>query len=300
MTIQVGAFEVLEPVPSLRRPRLLVALQPWIDVGAVGTMALSFLEEAWGAQTLAQLGQPGTFYDFTRYRPTLLRKEGRREIVVPNTVLRYAQPEGDQDWLFLHALEPHSHGEEYVRSLVEVMKYLGVHQYCLIGSMYAPVPHTRAAVATGSASEQPLQERLRGLGVRESTYEGPTTIIALAIEEARQSGVETVTLLVQLPAYAQLERDYRGLCAILELLSGLYGLSLQLDDARREGERQYAALGDVVHKDPRLKGWVQELEAVYDAEAAPPRPAEEPPSLSPELESFLQEMEKGWNGPGAN
>ncbi len=246
MTIWVGAFEVLEPVPSLRRPRLLAALQPWIDVGAVGTMALSFLQESWGAQLLAQLGQPGTFYDFTRYRPTLYRKEGRREISVPNTVLHYFQPDEGPGWLFLHALEPHSHGEEYVSSLAELMKYLGVQEYCLIGSMYGPVPHTRPITATGSASGHLFQERLHRLGVRESTYEGPTTIVALAIEGARRLGVETLTLLVQLPAYAQLERDYRGLHVLLGLLSDLFGLSLNLADLRQEGDCQYAALDDMV------------------------------------------------------
>ncbi|HUF53542.1 MAG TPA: hypothetical protein VMR52_07185 [Dehalococcoidia bacterium] len=35
---QVGPFELID-VPPLGEPRMLVALQPWVDVGSVGTMA---------------------------------------------------------------------------------------------------------------------------------------------------------------------------------------------------------------------------------------------------------------------
>jgi predicted ATP-grasp superfamily ATP-dependent carboligase len=297
VTTQVGAFEIQEPVPALRHPRVVAALQPWIDVGSVGTMALSSLEDAWGAKALARLSRPGHFYDFTRYRPVLYRREGQREIAVPNTFVRYVQQDDGQDWLFLHALEPHNNGEEYVDSLVDLMKHLGVRQYCLVGSMYGPVPHTRRVVTSGSASDEAFQERLLQLGVRQSTYEGPTTIVAFAIEQARQMDVETVTLVVQLPAYAQLERDYHGAYSLLRLFGDLYGLSLKLDELGKEGEQQYSALDDMVYKDPRVKKWVQELEAAYDTEPGTSRSEDEPTQLSPELERFLREMEQGREGP---
>ena len=294
--MQIGAFELQEPVPTLREPRLLAALRPWIDVGSVGTMALAFLEESWQARPLARLSQPGTFYDFTRYRPAARFREGQREISIPNTFLHYAQSSDGQDWLLLHALEPHSHGEEYVQSLMSLMKYLGVRQYCLIGSMYAPVPHTRPPLASGSASDDALRERLQQLGVRESSYEGPTTILSLVTIEARQQGVDTLGVILQLPAYAQLERDYLGLHALLELLAGLYGLSLNIDSVRQEGDRQRVALDHSVQQDPRMQNMVRELEALYDAEAAA-GPQEEAPKLSAEMERFLRDIESHWNEP---
>jgi len=53
MAVQIGAFELQEPVPALRHPYLLAALEPWVDAGSVGTMALTFLEESWRARPLA-------------------------------------------------------------------------------------------------------------------------------------------------------------------------------------------------------------------------------------------------------
>jgi hypothetical protein len=295
MTTQVGAFELQDPLPQLENPRLLVALQPWVDVGSVGTMALDFLQEAWKAHPLAQLSSPGTFYDFTRYRPMTYLKEGQREVSVPNSFLHHARLDDGGDWLLLHALEPHSHGEDYIDSLVELIGHLGVRHYCLIGSMYAPVPHTRPPIVSGRASDEALQKRLRELGMRESTYEGPTTIFTLVVNQAQKMGIDTLSMVLQLPAYAQLERDYRGLHALLALLSGLHDLSLDLGSLRQESDRQGAALDDSVAQDPRAQEMIRELEATYDAEEDSAHT--ETSKLSPELERFLHDIEARWGEP---
>jgi hypothetical protein len=257
-------------------------------------MTLAFLEEAWGAEPIAQLARPGLFYDFTRYRPMLYRSEGRRQVSIPNTAVHFA-PGEEHDWILLHALEPHANGEDYVDGLLDLIRRLGVRQYALIGSMYAPVPHTRPPITSGSASGEALQARLQRAGVRESAYEGPTTVLALLPAYAGAAGIETATLVMQLPAYAQLERDYRGLHAMLELLARLYRLSLNLETVREQGQRQCAAIDDSISDDAHLQGLVHELEANYDAEAAGRTGDDEQPSrLSPELEKFLRDVEQRW------
>ena len=295
MTTQIGAFQLNDPLPKLEAPRLLVALQPWVDVGSVGTMALEFLQEAWKTHPLAQLSRPGTFYDFTRFRPTTYIKDGQREVSAPNSFLHHGRSEDGSDWLLLHALEPHSHGEDYVDSLVELMGHLGVRHYCLIGSMYGPVPHTRPPIVSGRASDEALQLRLRELGMRESTYEGPTTIFTLVVNQAQQLGIDTLSIVLQLPAYAQLERDYRGLHTLLALLSSLHDLSLDLDSVLQESGLQGAALDDSVGQDPRAQAMIRELEATYDAEEDSAHV--ETSKLSPELERFLHDIEARWGEP---
>ena len=122
MTEEAGAFEFRDSSLELQAPRLLLTLRPWIDVGSVATMALTWLEEAWGARPLAQLARPGRFYDFTRYRPMLYRSEGQRQVSVPNTAVHHSSVDG-QDWLLMHALEPHSHGDEYVEALDVLVRH---------------------------------------------------------------------------------------------------------------------------------------------------------------------------------
>ena len=286
---RVGPFELID-VPPLSEPRMLLALQPWVDVGSVGTMALTFLEETFGGQPVGELARPGYFYDFTRYRPTLFRREGKREVSIPNTRLHHARDKDERDWLLLHALEPHANGDEYTAGVLDLCRHFKVCEYTLIGAMYAPVPHTRPPLASGGASDEAMLARLRDAGIRESNYEGPTTILASVTTEAEKLGMISAGVILQLPAYAQLERDYTGLYALLGYLNTLYGLGLKLDQLRAQSERQTEAINETVAEDARLKAWLTEMENAYDAERPADGPAEES-KLSPELESFLRDVE---------
>jgi hypothetical protein len=289
VTTQFGPFELADPLPALSEPFLLLSLRPWIDVGSVGTMTLTFLGDAWGSTAVAQIARPGRFYDFTRYRPTLERSaDGGRRVSLPNTGLYHARSPDGRDWLFLHALEPHSHGDDFVEGVLGLIQHLGVRRYMMIGSMYAPVPHTRPPIVSGGSTNPELAECLRLAGVRESTYEGPTTILAILPALANEAGIETATAILQLPAYAQLEHDYRGLEAMLGLLSRVHGFTVDTGAVHEEAERQTAAIDESVRADPRARTWVAELETLYDAE----RSLEDQPRLSPELESFLKDLER--------
>jgi predicted ATP-grasp superfamily ATP-dependent carboligase len=288
MTSQVGPFEIEDPRPAMKDPRLLMTLQPWIDIGSVGTMALSFLEQAWNATQIGKLTRSGNFYDFSRYRPMLFRREGERHVAVPSTYLHHACDPHGHDWLFLHALEPHNRGEDYVDGLLALFKHLDVRDYILIGSMYAPVPHTRPPAVSGGSSSDAMRERLQRLGAKESNYEGPTTILATLPAMALAEAIPTATMILQLPVYAQVERDYRGILAMLELLSGFYGWQLDLDALRGEAERQRAAMDETAAENPQLQAMVQELERMYDTQA---EVGEASAALSPELEGFLKDVE---------
>lgn len=287
-----GTFELAEPLPEVASPRLLMALQPWIDIGSVGTMGLAFLEQHWQAEEIGKLRRPGTFYDFSRYRPMLFRREGDRHVAVPNTFLRHAKSPAGDDWLFIHALEPHARGEDYVEAVFALFRHFHVRQYTLIGSMYAPIPHTRDPIASGGAASEDLRGRLLGAGVRESNYEGPTTILATLPQMASAEGIETASIIVQLPAYIQLERDYCGVETLLNMLSRAYSLELDLSSLQEESERQRAATRASVADNPQLQSMVAELERAYDAERAPsPTDEADAAPLSPELEGFLKDVQ---------
>ncbi len=257
-------------------------------------MSLSFLEETWKARPLAQLKRPGNFFDFTRYRPLVYQKGEQREFTIPNTFLRHARSEGGEDWILAHALEPHAHGEDFVEGFLELMKELDVGLYGLIGSMYAPVPHTRPPIVSGTATNSELNERLRRFGMRESNYEGPTTILSLITREAQQLGIDTFGMVLQLPAYSQVERDYRGLHYLLRLMGDIFDLRFDLQGVRQEMERQTASLNESVEQDPRIKTWVREMEALYDAEISR---SEDTPKFSSEMEQFLKDIERRWDDP---
>ena len=88
--MQIGAFELNEPLPELRDPHVFAMVRPWVDVGSVGTLTLNRLERFMGSKELGRLSRPGTFFDFTRYRPNMRLVDGKREVKIPNSIIRYA------------------------------------------------------------------------------------------------------------------------------------------------------------------------------------------------------------------
>ena len=289
--MKLGHFEMAEPMPEMKDPHVLAVLRPWIDVGSVGTLSLSRLERHLRAKEIGRIGQPGLFYDFTRYRPRSFMNEGRREFNVPNTIVRHASlPEGS-DLLFVHLLEPHLNGEWYVETMLHLFSHLGVTKYSLIGSMYDMVPHTRPLLVSGVGVGSGVEEENRLVKVQTSKYEGPTSITYLIGQCAAQRGVETRIYVVHLPQYFQLDEDFTGTARLMEILCSLYKLPDRLIEADR-GREQYESLRKMVNGESEVSGLLQRLEERYDEEQRESGGTTGP--LAPNIEEFLMGLDRGF------
>jgi hypothetical protein len=296
--MRIGAFELNEPLPELKDPHVFAMVRPWVDVGSVGTLTLNRLERFMGSKELGRLVRPGTFFDFTRYRPNMRLVDGKRVVKIPNSIIRYAITEDGPDYLFLHLMEPHSNGEDYTDSILEVVNHFNVKRYCRLGAMYDAVPHTRPLLVTGSLGDVVQNRPVPNFKVRQSTYQGPTTIMNLLSEGIEKVGIESINFMVHLPQYVQLEEDYAGTSRMIEVLSSVYNnIPADLAPVRR-GQRQYRELNSTLDRNTELKTLIQQMEAYYDAqldsEEASAAPADEKPAsttqLSPEIEQFLSEL----------
>ena len=289
--MRIGAFEVNEPLPELKEPHTFAMLEPWIDAGDVGTLTLSWLEKQTHAKPLAELVRPGNFFDFTRYRPMTYWRRGQRRIEVPNTRISYARQEEGRDFLFLHLLEPHTLGEIYVDSVTRLLKMFDIKRYCLIGSMYNFVPHTRPPLVAGGASNDALKKELEKVGVSSGNYQGPTTICSLISQNAAEWGAENITMIVSLPQYTQLDEDYTGVVRLQEIIHSLYDIPVS-EESMNRARRQREQISNAVVGNQQVQEILEELEETYDTRMTERRGAEEPPPLSPQVEEFLREMER--------
>jgi hypothetical protein len=288
--MRLGAFELNEPLPELKEPHALAILKPWVDVGNVGTLTLAWLERHFKAKELAKLTTPGDFFDFTRYRPTSYMKGGHRQATIPNSYVTYGKQEAGNDFLFLHLMEPHNHGELYVESLSQLLEKFGVKRYSLLGSMYDYVPHTRPLLVTGGAVGEKAEKELEKLGIKSNNYQGPTTIIFLVSQGASSIGIETMTLIVHLPQYTQMDDDYMGTVQLTKVLSSLYDFP-ENDTYLKKAGQQLEQINAALDRNPELKTIVKQLETHHEAQARR-KEEEERHRLSPEVEKFLMEMDK--------
>ena len=283
--MRIGAFELNEPIPELNEPYVFTILRPWIDVNHVGSLILNGLEAQFEAKELARLAKPGHFFDFTRYRPNLYYEEDIRQISIPNVTLSYAKREGENDLLFLHLLEPHALAEVYVDSVLRLLKILKVKKYCLLGSMYDVVPHTRPFIVNGGAIGRETQLDLKRSEAQPSHYQGPTSITTLIMQRAPEFGMETIWFIVSLPQYVALEEDYLGKVRLMEILNLLYHIPIDKKDFERAAE-QRNLINQRVERTPELRNILPQLETLYEIRIKG-KEGERMSKLSPEIEEML-------------
>ncbi|MBI4284493.1 MAG: PAC2 family protein [Chloroflexi bacterium] len=293
--MKLGAFQLEGRLPVLKEPHALAILRPWVDAGSAGTLVFSWLEARCKAKPLAHLARPGEFFDFTRYRPNIYWHEGQRGVSVPNTYISYGRhPSRKHDFLFLDLLEPHAFSEDYVESILKLLGRFGARRYILIGSMYDFVPHTRPLPVTGAALGEQAAQDFAKSGAQVSDYEGPTTSLSLVTVHAAGMGIETMTLIVHLPQYTQLEEDYMGASRLMAALGAIYSLPLDANYISKAAN-QVEQLGNIMADDPQVKAVVEQLEAHYDTQVREDQSQakkEEESHLSPGVEKFLREMER--------
>ena len=295
--MRIGEFEIQDSAPEIRRPIAIAMLRPWIDVGRVGTLSLRILQEYLGAREIGRLAQPGKFFDFTRYRPRMRIVDGERVFTTPNTIIHYARDERvSRDYLFLHIREPHAYGEDYCRAIFETLSHFGVREYCRVGGMYDSVPHTRPLLVTGSMSDEQAAKAAGLVSRRQSSYQGPTSIVNMVAGLAAENRIPTSSLMAHLPQYMQLDEDHMGCARIVEILAAMFDLPSSLA-RRRRGIRQYEDVNKAVEGNPEVRSLIGRLESYYDRVLADSSMTdameddeEDSPDLAPGVEQFLREV----------
>ena len=289
--MKVDAFEVNEPAPELHEPVAIAMLQPWVDVGSVGSVVLGDLRRHLDTKELGKLARPGAFFDFTRYRPEMRIVDGERVLIIPNTVAHYGSAgESGRDYILLDIREPHTIGEDYTDAIVALLTHFGVSEYCRIGGMMDTVPHTRPLTVTATLTEEQARQAKGLVSTRGSGYQGPTSIVNRVTERLAEAGVRTTSLMVHMPQYVQLDEDHMGAYRLIQVLCAMYGFPNSLADPAR-GEQQYREITQAAERNPQVKGLIEQLEADYDrGQTADGESGEGDVSLTPEVEDFLREM----------
>lgn len=186
--------------------------------------------------------------------------------------------------------------DEYMDSILRLFRALGVRRHCRIGAWWDAVPHTRLLPVTYSIGGQSVDPRTRRPLPRRGSYSGPTSIMNQVTDRLEAMGIENMSVTLRLPYYARLEEDYTGVARLLEILSEVFGFPPSLADTiaadAAEGRDQYRKISQEVAASPEVQSLVQRLEADYDVESTSSQESDEPPTLSPEVERFLRELDE--------
>lgn len=274
----------LRALPDLREPVIIAAFAGWNDASQAATFALTTLITQWKPQSFADI-DPETFFDFTETRPLIsLGPKGDRSLQWPSNVFFAHQvEEGERDVVLLVGTEPQLRWRAFCRAIVDVAERVDASCLVTLGGLLGDVPHTTEPRLTGFASAPRLLPQLQKLGVRMSSYEGPTGIVGALHDAWGDTGLPAISLWGNVPHYISASPNPIVALALLKRVSQLIGLTVSLSALELHATAFRKQIDEALEENPEAMEYVRQLEQQMAAE----RPETEPELLE-ELEEFLR------------
>jgi proteasome assembly chaperone (PAC2) family protein len=286
---------IIEKLPTLRQPVLILAFSGWNDAGEAATSAAQFLCSRLNAEKFASLN-PEEFYNFAELRPRVRLVKGlQREIVWPANEFFYVQdPSLVQDLVIGVGIEPHLKWRTYISALLELARQCRVSLVLTLGALLAEVVYSRPIRITGSSTDPELSARLH-LGT--SRYEGPTGIVGVLNDACRREGLPAVSLWANVPHYLSNTPNPKAMYALVRRVLGILDHPLDLRDVETAVGDFEAKVAEVIANNPAVASYVRQLEEREPDEGdetSPARGSELPSGdqLVQELEQFLRQQRR--------
>ncbi|HEX5613677.1 MAG TPA: PAC2 family protein [Acidimicrobiia bacterium] len=247
--------------PTLHRPALLAAFEGWNDAGDAATDSLRWLMRRFDSELIATM-DADEYVDYQATRPHVEIVSGTvRSVTWPSTnVFAVALPD-DRDLVVVMGAEPNLRWPAFCTDILDAADTLGCEAVVTLGALLADTPHSRPPRITGTTADESL---LAQLSMRRSRYEGPTGIVGVLHNAAREAGFAASSLWVPVPHYVAAPPNPRATRTLLEHLATLLGLALDLTDLDISAAAWERSVADVVAADGEIAGYVARLEQRYD------------------------------------
>ena len=278
--------------PQLRRPVLVSAFEGWNDAGDASSSAVRWFAERLGAEQIASIDAE-EFYDFTAVRPTVHNVGGgRRAIEWPDVELWAASvPEARHDLVLLVGDEPQLKWRTFCATILHAARELGVEMVVTLGALLAEVPHTRPTSVIGTADDPRLIDQL---GLRPSTYEGPTGITGVLQATCREAHIPSASLWAAVPTYVPSSPSPKATYALVNRSAALLGIPIVTTDLEIAAASYERQIDELVEADDETAAYVAQLAEDADEDADddgtfPPLDESQSAALVQEVERFLRE-----------
>ena len=281
-------FLSLDHQPDRKLTTLLIAFSGWADAAEGATGAVKFLKRKLKAQKFAEF-DPEEFYDFTQTRPTTTRtRDGKRHIHWPaNEFFHLTNPDTGAGLMIFMGVEPNLRWRTYSQGIARLAHEQGVETVIHIGALLDAVPHTRPVKLSGTATRPDLSEFLEGREIRSSNYQGPTGISSSVMDACVKQGLGYSSIWGHTPHYLQAAPNYRVAYSLLQPLTRLLRLPLDLEELRGAAAKFDEEVARAVQADEQIGSYVAKLEGQYDERDAA-NSSLDPEELLRDVERFLR------------
>jgi proteasome assembly chaperone (PAC2) family protein len=282
---------VLTKRPSLHAPYLIAGFGGWPNGGNVSTDTVYFLQSTLKAEQIGEITSDDLYIYSSptlASRPITVIREGVLESLrFPSNTLFACQRLGaEHDLLLLQGIEPDLHWQQFADAIIECLQTFKAQRLYTIGGYLDYAPHTRMPRLSAVVTPAALKDELEAYDVDLTDYEGPTSIQSYLLAACRAQGIEGISLWGGAPSYVQ--GSYPRLTqAMLQFLSQLWRLPLDLEEVEEQAIELEATLHEQIDTNPELADYIRRLEQAYD-QAEGPQPDLNTDAIVDEIQQFLR------------
>jgi uncharacterized protein (TIGR00162 family) len=282
----VGMIDMENPIQFFKKPQLkspcLVAA--WSGMGGVALIVTQTLRQKLQAEECGEI-LPHDFFSPTE---VLIKDQVIQIPKFPENKF-YFWDEGDRhDLLIFIGNDQPQRGWEFAHKILDVAEEFSVRRIYTSAAFPLWMHHSKEPRVWGTATNTPLVKYLKAYGVMPMGEGSIGGLNGLLLGVARQRGMEGVCLLGEMPIYATRIANPKASQAILEVLTKMLGVEIDLEDLTVMAEQMEPNM-------EQLYGFLSEeaKEAIAhfeDLTAGLKSPLEADQELFDEIERFLREQ----------
>jgi proteasome assembly chaperone (PAC2) family protein len=275
---------------GLRAPAMVCSFQGWNDAGDAASAATAFLARSLDAERFARIDSE-EFYDFQANRPHVQIDESQARVISwPSVEIFEARaPRAHRDLVIVQGTEPSMRWRSFSALIVDLVEALDVQLVVTLGGLLADVPHSHPVAMTGFASDPAMMQRL---GLKASSYEGPTGIVGVLHAACGQAGLPSASVWASVPHYVAAASSPKAALALLRKLELLVGVSVDVSELEQAAGEYEHQVGLAVQSDPDIQAFVERLEqraAESEQDALGPGDLPSGDLLAREFQRFLRQ-----------
>jgi proteasome assembly chaperone (PAC2) family protein len=235
--------------PKLEKPSLIVG---WAeDVGRLGAMVIDCLNKKLMNRSFCQLN-PVNFFSLGGVEikgNVAFLPEGRGYAGARNDLI-----------VFFSDL-PHFNQHTFLNAILDVAQYSSnAEELYTISGLTSLIPHTIPRRTFAVYNEPALQEKLRGYGLHDISYEGPPHINSYLLWAAKRRGLRGVSLWPQIPFYLAPGEDPYAVRLTLAFFKRRFDLDIDLTEWDKRIREQNQKMSQLRSRNPEIHASLERLE----------------------------------------
>jgi proteasome assembly chaperone (PAC2) family protein len=236
--------------PELEKPSLIVS---WVeDAGNVGSKVIDYLNKRLMNRSFCQI-HPVDFF-------SLGGVEIRNNVAQLPESRFYA---GERNDLITFISDvPHYNQYKFLTAMLDVAEHhcKGKEVYTVSG-LVSSITHTIPRRIFAVFNEPAMQEKLRGYGLHDITYEGPPHINSYLLWVAQKRGFRGVSLWPQIPFYLAASEDPQAVKLILSFFNRRFNLGPDIRDLDERIKKQNTKIAQLRTENSEINKYIEMVEA---------------------------------------